>query len=75
MSLLNLLALPDEDINTTTTVVRDWCKQNNLSPHSDYGREAMAEAVRLAVSGEKSPEILADRLASHMRLRQFRGPL
>ena len=62
MSILNLLSLEDDLIGTVTTVVR--------SLDSQRGRNAMDEAVRLTKAGERSDLILADKLASHMRLEQ-----
>lgn len=74
MSLLNLLTLSDEDINTVTAVVREWCEKHQVSIDSERGRAAMSEAVQICVAGESVREIIADKLARNMRIIQFKQP-
>ncbi|MGG6892308.1 hypothetical protein [Rhizobium sp. BR 315] len=72
MSLLNLLTLSDQDLDTVTAVVREWCETHQVSIDSDRGRTAMSEAVQICLSGERVGEIIADKLARNMRLIQFK---
>ena len=75
MSMLNLLSLEDDLIETVTTVVRNWCSVHQVPTDSQRGRNAMEEAIRMTEAGERSDIILADKLASHMRLEQYRHPV
>ncbi|GAA3099164.1 hypothetical protein GCM10010520_50730 [Rhizobium viscosum] len=72
MSLLNLLSLQDDEIDTVTTVVRKWCSDHHVPIDGERGRAAMSEAVRLTMAGEKSAPMLAEALSRHMRLDQFK---
>ncbi|MBE1508298.1 hypothetical protein [Rhizobium viscosum] len=74
MSLLNLLSLQDDEIDIATTVVHEWCSLHQTPIDSDRGHAAMAEVVRLLLSGEKSPVLISDALAHHVRLDQFKSP-
>ncbi|MGR9171974.1 hypothetical protein [Rhizobium sp. KDH_Rht_773_N] len=74
MSLINLLSLQDDEIDIATTAVRDWCSTHKTSIDSLHGRAAMTEVVRLIMAGERQPALLADALARHMRLEQFKHP-
>ena len=74
MSLLNLLSLDDDGIECVTAVVRIWCDQHGVPLDCQRGREAMSEAVRLAVVGERSPEVMAEALSRHMRVLQYKQP-
>lgn len=74
MSLLNVLNLPEDEIETVATVVRNWCATHHISPDSDVGHKAMSEAVRLAVAGQKSRTILYEGLCTSMRISQFKNP-
>jgi hypothetical protein len=75
MSLLSILSLDDDNIEMVTTVVRAWCHQHQVPPDSERGREAMSEAVRLALGGERSTHVLNDMLSRHMRIEQYRHPI
>lgn len=70
MSLLNLLNLPEDEIDTVTTVVQDRCSAHHVPVDSEIGRKAMSEAVRLSVAGEKSQKILYEGLCTSMRINQ-----
>ena len=74
MSLLNLLSLDDENIDRITGVVREWCECHQVALDSDRGRAAMSETTRLAMTGETNRQVLAEKLASHMRVGQYRHP-
>lgn len=74
MSLLNLLSLQDDEIDTVTTVVREWCSANHVSIDGERGSHAMSEAVRLVMAGEKSAPALTEALSRYMRLDQFKNP-
>jgi hypothetical protein len=68
MSLLNMLSLSDEDIDLVTSVIHGWCRENRISLDSQRGQEAMSAAVQLCIAGEKSPDMLADKLSHQMKL-------
>lgn len=74
VSFLTLLSLDDDSIELVTRAVRHWCEDHKVPLESPQGREAMSEAIRLAVGGEKSPEIIADALGRHMRIAHYKRP-
>jgi hypothetical protein len=70
MSLPNLLDLDDDVVDSVAMVVRGWCDTHQVPLDSQRGRDAMEEAIRLAIEGERSDIILADKLSLHMRVEQ-----
>jgi hypothetical protein len=70
MSHLNLLDLDDDVVDSVAMVVRGWCDAHQVSADSQRGRDAMEEAIRLAIQGERSEVMLADKLSLHMRVEQ-----
>lgn len=75
MSLLNLLSLDDDGIECVAAVVEIWCDLHGVPLDSQRGREAMSEAVRLALGGQRSPEVMAEAICRHMRAQQYKDPI
>ncbi|TCU35472.1 hypothetical protein [Rhizobium azibense] len=75
MSLQDLLPLDENQIDTVTTVVHQWCKFHRVPIESGRGRVAMTTAVSLAIGGKNSSPVLAEALGRAMRIEQFKRPV
>ncbi len=60
MSIVTLLSLDDDQIDTVTDAVREWCATNRQDINSQAGRIAMQTAVNLALANRWDPEDFAD---------------
>jgi len=52
--LLNLIPLDDDDLQTVSDVVRQWCNDHGVALDSERARAVMCVAVDRALAGEKS---------------------
>lgn len=66
VSIVTLLSLDDDQIDTVTDAVREWCAANRQDVNSQAGRIAMQTAVSLALASRRDPGDFADQLRRHL---------
>jgi hypothetical protein len=64
--LMSLISLSDNEIETVTSAVREWCHLNHCDIDSSKGRHAITTAVELVQAKHRQPflDCLAEALRS-----------
>lgn len=71
MSLLSLIDLNHDQLESVMGVVTCWCQDHAVSVDSVEGREAIAAAVECAVRGEQSPVALSEAINAALTARSM----